>query len=74
MVVKFPMICFLLNEKRLADFVISFACFLNFIPGEVTPPPLFVDQTESPPPLSQGLDDQPHPPTPPPYLKVWICY
>ena len=66
------MIFFLLNEKRLADFVMengrslfSFACFLNFMPGEATapPPPLFVDQTESPPPLSQGLDDQPHPPS-----------
>ena len=83
MVVKFPMIFFLLNEKRLADFVMengrSFHLRVSSISyqEEVTPP-LFVDQTESPPPLSQGLDDQhhppPYPPHPPPYLKVWICY
>ena len=32
------------------------------------PPASFLDQNETGPPLSQGLDD------PPPYLKVWICH
>ena len=39
--------------------------------GEARPQPtLFLDQMETAPALSQGLDDRP--PPPPPYLKVWI--
>ena len=62
------MIFFLLNEKRLADFVMengrSFYLLVSSISYQgMSLPPLFEDQTESPPPLSKGLDDQPHPPS-----------
>lgn len=56
------MIFFLLNEKRLADFVMengrSFHLLVSSISyqGRPSPPPLFVDQTESPLP----------------YLRVWM--
>ena len=36
-------------------------------------PPSFLDQNETGPPLTHGLDD-PTPPPPLPYLKVWICH
>ena len=43
-------------------------------PGGPVPPPSFLDQNETGPPLSQGLNDPTTPPPPLPYLKVWICH